>query len=154
MIILLPTWRGCRIWQQDTDPLVGKAYAICDGKFRLYENHVIAMRKNASDDEILLQFKREVEAAKASRSRGVYGGTSPKSCWWRVYNHFKQRSKDRGLDAKLDRDFAQMEEEFAATKCPKTTVENTGYRQDANTGYRQDSILSTDRKRTLSGASV
>jgi len=81
------------VWQQDTDPLVGKLYAICDGTFRLYENHVVAMRKHASDDEILHKFRVEVEAAKASRGRGSYTGTSPKSCFWRVHNHFKQRTQ-------------------------------------------------------------
>jgi len=90
--------RTALVWEHETDPIVGKLFGICDGKFHLYENHVNSMRKYAPDDEILLLFRREVEAAKASRARGIHTGTSPQSCWWRVHNFVKRRAASKAHD--------------------------------------------------------
>jgi len=107
--------RSPLVWENDTDPFVGRLYAICDGKLRLYENHVIAVRKLANDEEILELFRKEVEATKVKRARGEFKGTAPLACFWRVYGFLKQRQRPMA----------------------ENRVENTGYSQGGDAGYRQ-----------------
>jgi hypothetical protein len=85
------TVRKLAIWQNEIDPLINKVYALCDGKIRLYEGHVAAMRKLATDEEILEQFRAEVMLAKHARANKQFSGTSPKSVWWNTFNYFKRR---------------------------------------------------------------
>jgi hypothetical protein len=83
--------RATLTWDNETDPLVGKLYAICDGKLRLYEGHVAGIKKLAGDEEILERFSKEVQAAKAKRAQKQFHGTSPLECYWRVYHFLKNR---------------------------------------------------------------
>jgi hypothetical protein len=85
--------RSPLVWENEADPLVGKLYAICNGKLRLYEGHVAGIKKLASDEEILELFRKEVEAAKAKRARGEFGGTAPKEVFFRVYRFLKRRPR-------------------------------------------------------------
>ena len=82
-------------WEHEADPLVGKLYAIAEGKFKVYENHKLSIRKYGSDEEILSLFRNEVLAAKGmGRARGAWEGTSPMKSFWTVYNHLKARAKE------------------------------------------------------------
>lgn len=86
----------CRVrellpWQGATDPFVGKLWSIADGKIRVYENTIKAIRKMASDEEFLREFEQEMESAKARRAAREYEGTSPKACFWKVFRLFKGR---------------------------------------------------------------
>ncbi|MGB7729917.1 MAG: hypothetical protein WBL50_17940 [Candidatus Acidiferrum sp.] len=89
--------RAALVWEHETDPFIGKLYAIADGKLKLYENHVRAMRAIAGDEEILLLYRHEIEAAKARRQRGSYEGTSPLACFWTVHRYLKELDKQRKI---------------------------------------------------------
>lgn len=80
-------------WQNDTDPLVGKLFAIAGGRLHLYENHVKAIRFVATDEEFVAAYQKEFTEAKLRRESGNYEGTSPTKCLWRVYGRFKQRKQ-------------------------------------------------------------
>ncbi len=81
-------------WQIETDPLVGKLYAISGGKLRVFEPWLISMRKNAkSDDEIEALVREGMRQAGISRVAGDWVGTSPKSVLREVMRHLKERGE-------------------------------------------------------------
>jgi len=80
-------------WQVSVDPLVGKIYGILDGEIRLYEHHVIALRKFATDEEFLRTLTMEMAAVRDRRGRGDKLGTSSPSVFWRVFKFLKQKAQ-------------------------------------------------------------
>jgi len=84
-------------WQdQQTDPLVGRLYAICSGKLRVYEWQVAGLRKLAtSDDEICLMLEAAVTAAKVKQAAKQWSNTSPKSCLWQVRQALEEKARER-----------------------------------------------------------
>jgi hypothetical protein len=88
------------VWESEADPFVGKLYAIAGGKLKLYRNNIAGIKALAEEDEILELYRREIDAASESRARGVYEGTSPKACFWAVYNLLKKLKSAREERAK------------------------------------------------------
>jgi hypothetical protein len=89
-------WRETLHWQNDTDPLVGKLYAVAGGKLRLVEQTVVGLRKFGTDEEIEALFRREVDAANAQRARGGgWTGTSPRECLKRVHFALKEKAQSK-----------------------------------------------------------
>lgn len=85
------TTRDLFHWQESTDPLVGEIWKISKSKIRLMDWQIEAVRKHIADDALFIQeFRNEMAAASARRvPGGDWGGTSPKACFWRVYNRLK-----------------------------------------------------------------
>ena len=81
-------------WQVETDPLVGKLWAAAEGKLRVVEHKVVALRKYGTDEEIVALFKAELEKAEANKLLGKYTGTAPVSCLYRVMLHLKQKQNN------------------------------------------------------------
>jgi len=87
--------RAAMVWEHESDPFVGKLYAIAEGKFKIYENQVIGIRKLATDEEILKLFNTEIRAAKERRKNGSWERTSPLACFWVVYKYLNEQRRDR-----------------------------------------------------------
>jgi hypothetical protein len=97
--------RPTMVWENEADPIVGKLFAIAGGKFRLYPNHLVALRKFASDDVILHNYTATVAAAARDKANGL-ASKDPRGCFWQVYHRLKLLAKQA-----------------------KSTVENAGSRQ-------------------------
>jgi hypothetical protein len=83
-------------WQdQQTDPLVGQLWAAAGSKLRVYEYQVSKLRELAEGDDtrVLTMFQTELAQAKVSRAAGHHGGTSPKSCLYRVGEALRNKRK-------------------------------------------------------------
>jgi hypothetical protein len=92
-------------WQVDTDPLVGKLFALSSGKLRVFEKQVTAIRKfGASDERILDLFGQALVHAQRKKEKGFYDGTSVKSCFWRVFNFLKEKQQEGALKEKQQTD--------------------------------------------------
>jgi hypothetical protein len=88
--------RAVLVWEAETDPFVGKIYAVLEGKVRLYENWVIAIRKCAPDDEILRNMRLAVDATKAKlKVNGKLTDSAAKDCFWKVHRHLRSVAKNR-----------------------------------------------------------
>jgi hypothetical protein len=88
--------RAVLVWEAGTDPFVGKIYAILEGKVRLYENWVIAIRKFASDEEILKHMRLCVDATKTRlKVNGRLTDSVAKDCFWKVFRNLKAAAKVR-----------------------------------------------------------
>jgi hypothetical protein len=80
-------------WQTETDPLIKQLYAMSNGKLRLYERHIAAIRKQASDEEIITAFAQKMDEAAARRADGDYAATSPRQVFWQAYRMLRDKRK-------------------------------------------------------------
>ena len=85
-------------WQEETDPFVGRIYAECGGKVRLFERQVKWLRSLGSEQEFLAKLRELMAEAEVDRvPGGDWSGTSPKQVLWRTADFFKERKKSQGL---------------------------------------------------------
>jgi hypothetical protein len=56
-------------WQENTDALVKKLYALSGGKLRVLEHHMAGIRKFGTDEEIQAEFKKAMERSAELRSQ-------------------------------------------------------------------------------------
>lgn len=84
--------RAVLVWENETDPFVGKLWAVAGGKLHLYPGHVVAARRVANDEEFIEAFQKEFMAAQERKAAGQYDGTGAKACFFRVLKVFRQRA--------------------------------------------------------------
>lgn len=81
-------------WQIETDPLVGKLYAVSGGKLRVMENVAASLHRLADDEEIVKLFTEAYGRATVARQNGLYSGTSPRSVLFQVLKFLKRRKPE------------------------------------------------------------
>lgn len=80
-------------WQENTDALVKKLYALSSGKMRVMEHHMAGIRKFATDAEIEAEFKHAMQRSAELRDKGIYKGTSPRAMFYAVRKMFESRHR-------------------------------------------------------------
>jgi hypothetical protein len=88
-------------WQESANPFVGKIWAVSGGKILLQEWQIREFGKYVTDEQLFIgEFQKEMDAAKARQvPGGDWSGTSPKACYMRAFNRFKEGAATVGIPA-------------------------------------------------------